>query len=61
MITLSMNESEAKLVLIALNYAARHGKETFGDENESVKQVTNVAGRLENNIGDIEIGKQPLQ
>jgi hypothetical protein len=46
MITLAMNESEAKLLLIALPYATRHGKEAFGDENESVKQVRNVAARL---------------
>ncbi len=56
MITLAMNESEAKLALIALSYAARHGKEVFGDAKESVTQVKGVAARLENNIGDREIG-----
>jgi hypothetical protein len=38
MISLSMNESEAKLLLIALAYATRHGKEALGDENESVNR-----------------------
>ena len=61
MITLAMNESEGKLVLVALSYAARHGKEVFGDEHESVQQVRGVAARLENNIGDSAIGAQPLQ
>ena len=61
MINLSMNESEAKLARIALRYAMRHGKEVFGDEKESVKEVSGIAGRLETNIGDTEIGKQPLQ
>ena len=61
MITLSMDESEAKLALIALSYATQHGKEVFGDENNSVKQVKGVAARLENNIGDTAIGEQPLQ
>jgi hypothetical protein len=61
MITLAMNESEANVALIALSYAARHGKEVFDDENESVKQVKGVAARLENNIGDTVIGEQPLQ
>jgi hypothetical protein len=61
MITLAMDESAAKVVLIALSYAARHGKEVFCDEKESVKQVRGVAAQLENNIGDAVIGAQPLQ
>ena len=61
MISLAMNVSEAKLLLIGLPYAVRHGKEAFGDKNESVKQVRGVAARLENNLGDTAIGNQLLQ
>jgi hypothetical protein len=61
MITISMSEPEARLVIIALAYAARHGMEVFGDQNESVTQVKAVAARLENSVGDTLIGQQPLQ
>ncbi len=61
MITLSMNESEAKTLLVVLNYATRHENEIFGSTKESLMEVRTIVARLETTLGDLETAKQPLQ